>query len=186
LNVFEIDPRTLAPRGLGPLPDAFGYQKTLRTFALGRAAAGDTDGAVRILTSMLGRPREVEIFDRRAAGAILIASGRIADAERLLQNVPSFDGVTTLQAIFAMLAEPVPGIDLDSAAMEAFGISGGDVEVNRMLMQAYDAGGFADSAVRFALRVQQLAPNDPEASRVLRKRSPSAAGPGVTVPIPHD
>ena len=85
-----------------------------------------------------------------------------------------------------MLHEPIPGLDLDDAAMEAFGIDPRDVGANRNLMEAYDAFGFPDGAIRFAKRVLSLAPGDTAATRVFTTWSSRRAPPQITVPVPHD
>jgi hypothetical protein len=120
-QTYEIDLPSLTPRTSGPLPHLFEYEKTLRTYALGRAAGGKVDEAVRILLTMPGRPPRVQIYDRRTAGALLIAAGRRPDAENLLAGVPLFEPDDALDAVFAIVHEPIPGLDLDDAALEAFG-----------------------------------------------------------------
>ncbi|HET9253093.1 MAG TPA: hypothetical protein VFP58_13350 [Candidatus Eisenbacteria bacterium] len=185
LDVIEIDLRTFTPRSSGALPDLFAYQKTMRTFALGRAAGGRANEAVHILIGMQGRPPIVEVYDRRAAAAILIEAGRRSEAEALVRDLPSFSRENALEAAFSILHEPAPGLDLDDAVMEAFGLSPREVEANRLLMRAFDQNGFADSAMRFAERVARLIPEDREAEEVRRKWSSKRALPQITVPIPH-
>jgi hypothetical protein len=185
LDLIEIDLRTLLPRTAGAKPQAFAYHKTLRTFALGRAAGGKTDSAVRILTQMSGREPMVEAYDRRTAAALLIAADRRQEAHTLLRGVPEFSWVEAMEATFAILHEPSRGLDLDGAVMEAFGLTPSDVRTNRMLMRAFDENGFSEAALRFARRLTRLSPNDSEAHAVLRKWLQRKSGPQLTVPIPH-
>jgi len=184
-QVFEIELPSFLPRSSGPLPDLFAYEKTLRTFAMGRAAGGQVDEAVRILLTMPGRPSRVQIYDRRIAAALLIASGRKSDAAQLLVGVPLFERNDALDAVFSVLHEPIPGLDMDSATMEAFGVSPDDLAANRFLMEDNDDYGFRDAALRFARRVLLLAPGDTEAVRIYRTWLPSQNGPQITVPVPH-
>jgi hypothetical protein len=184
-DVFEVDLNSYAPRGSGSAPDAFAYQKTLRTFALGRASVGSTDEAVRILLQMPDRPPHVQAYDRRTAAALLLAADRRRDAEHLLRGMPPFSRSDALDATFAILHEPVPGLALEDAVMEAFGLSPLDLEANRMLMQAFDQNGFSEPAIRFARRLAALAPNDPEPPAVLRKWSNRKSPIRISVPIPH-
>jgi hypothetical protein len=186
LDVFEIDLKTLAPRTNGPAPDSFRYQKTLRTFAYGRAAAGRVYQAVEILVTMPGRPVDVVVYDRRAAAALLYAAGRDSDAEGLLRGVPTFTRAGAIGAALGILAERTPGLDLDDAAMRAFGLSPADLAANQDLMMGFEHFGYSDAAVRFARRTLALNPLDPDAQRLLRKWPSSGASPQVTVPIPHD
>jgi len=186
LNVIEIDPGTLVARTSGPPPDLLAYQKTLRTFALGRAAAGKVHEAVRILTSIPGGSSFVANYDRRTAAAVLIASGYRSEAASLIKSLPAMSREDAFESILGVLHEPIPGIDLDDAAMEAFGLSPRDTDANIALMFAFEQFGFAEPAVRFALRVQALAPEDADAKRVLQKWSRPSRQRDVTVPIPHD
>ena len=185
-KVFEVDLHTLEPRSSGPSPDLFAYQKTLRTFALGLAALDRTDDAVRILLQMRGRPLAVQVYDRRTAAALLLVAGRRQEGLALLEGVPQFSRVEALDAVFAILHEPSPGIALEAAVMEAFGLSPEDLEANRMLMQAFDQNGFYEAAIRFAHRLNTLAPNDTEASAVLRKWAGRRKPIPITVPTPNN
>ncbi len=185
LDVFEINLGNLAPRTNGPAPRLSAYQKTLRTFALGRAAAGDVDQAVRILVTMPNRPPLVIAYDRRAAGALLYSVGRDSDGDALLKGAPTFNRGKSLNAVLAMVADPTPGLDLDDAAMRAFGLSPLDLAANHWLMLAFDQLGYGDASIRFAQRTLTLNPLDPDAQRLLQKWSRSDASPQVTVPIPH-
>jgi hypothetical protein len=185
LDVFEVDHTTFAVRGTGAKPGLTQYQKTLRTYALGLAAAGRTEEALRILLGMPGRAAVVELFDRRLAAALLLAAGERERAATLLHGLPEFDRPTALSAVVAALVEPVTGLDLDSSAMEAFGISPRDEDALRQLMRAFEQAGSLQAARRFATRLLELAPKDMEAA-ALRRRLSVEQGVRVTVPTPSE
>jgi hypothetical protein len=135
---------------------------------------------------MPGRPVDVVVYDRRAAAALLYAAGKDSDAERLLREVPTFTRAGSIGAVLGILAESTPGLDLDDAAMRAFGLSPADLAANQDLMMGFDHFGYSDAAVRFARRTLALNPLDPDAQRLLQNQPGSGASPQVTVPIPHD
>ena len=185
LAVYEIGLTDFAPRG--PTTDISlpQYQKTLRGYSYGLASTGDVDRAVFILANMPQRSRELWAFDRRSAAMLLYAAGRAADAERVAGSAPTFAPARAEEAVVALLAEPVTGLDLDTAAMRAFGLDPGDSATVRSLMRQLDAKSFSLAAGRFASRLQSMQPGDQESEAVLerlRKTQPRA----ITVPIPYD
>ena len=136
-----------------------------------------------ILLGMPGRAPEVELFDRRLAAALLIATGDRTHAIALLRGVPQYDRATALNAVFAMLVEPVTGLDLDAAAMEVCGIPERDGDAMRSLMRAFEQFGSLNAAKRYAARLLELVPNDIE-GRALSRRLSAEQGARVTTPSP--
>jgi hypothetical protein len=186
LEVFEINPVTLEPRGPKAQINLAHYQKTLRGYAFGLASGGQTDFAVRILTTMYEPSRELSVFDRRTAAAILIAAGRGADADRLLAGVPAFDVGQSTQAVTALLIEPIAGLDLDAPAMRAFGLDTSDVETLRSLMHALAAGHGIAGQLRIARRIQALDPGDAEVTALLLREEQSPHPREIVPAVPHD
>ena len=185
LDVLEIDTQTLAPKGATSI-DLFQYQKTLRGYAFGLTAAGQVDRAVSILFSMPERSQDVAIFDRRSAGMLLMAVDRDADAFRLLAGVPSFDHAGSIAAATALLIEPVAGLDLDVAAMRAFGLNPTDEPTLEELMSRLDAVGSTAGAARFARRLQIMNPGNRASAALLDKVSRAPRRQEITAPIPYD
>jgi len=185
LAVYEIRPTDFAPRG--PTQDVSlpQYQKTLRGYSYGLASAGNVDRAVFILTNMPQTSRVLWSFDHRSAAMLLYAAGRPADAERVAATAQSFTPARSEEAVVALLAEPVSGLDLDLPAMMAFGLDPANVTTVRSLMRQFEAKGFSLAAGRFAARLQALQPGDLESAAVLdrvRKYRPQE----ITVAVPHD
>ncbi len=185
LEVCEIDTRTLQPRGPGETINIAQYQKTLRGYAFGLTAAGKVDRAVEVLTTMPQASERIRIFDHRSAAMLLFSVGRDDDAATLLSAVPSFDRGSSVDAVSAVLVEPVAGLDLDAAAMRAFGLDPSDPRALHDLMLRLEASGSRAAAVRFAERLQALNPRDPESAAVLRRTRTHRAR-EMTAPIPYD
>lgn len=185
LSVYEVGLRDLGPRGPTRQIDLGQYQKTLRGYALGLAGAGDVDRAVYILANLPENSPEVRTFDRRTAVALLYAANRDGDAERLSQVLPQFDINRSLEAVVALTVEPVAGLNLDRAAMRAFGFNPDDPSSLRAVMRQHYGRGYNLAAGRFASRLQALDPGDVESAEVLQrvKVQPSQE---ITVPIPYD
>lgn len=185
LAVWEIqltDFRPRGPTGDISLPQ---YQKTLRGYAFGLASAGDVDRAVFILAGMPQQSRVLWAFDRRSAAMLLYAAARPAEAERVAATAPQFAPDRAMEAVVALLVEPVSGLDLDTSAMRAFGLDPGDEQTVRSLMRTFEARNYFQAAIRFATRLQAMRPGEPESAAVLerlRKHDPR----GITVPIPYD
>lgn len=185
LSVYEISLRDLRPRGPTQQIDLGQYQKTLRGYALGLAGAGDVERAVYIFANLPGNSPDIRAFDRRTAVALLYAANRDSDAERLAQGVPQFDANQSVEAVVALTVEPVAGLDLDRAAMRAFGLDPDDPVSLRALMRQHEARGYKLAAGRFASRLQAIAPSDLESAEVLRRVKVKPAQ-EITVPIPYD
>jgi hypothetical protein len=185
LLVFEIRVTDLAPRGPTEQISLPRYQKALRGYALGLAGAGHVDRAVHILTSLPEVDQMVAAFDRRTAAAVLLSARRTARAESLLIGVPVFVGPQATEGVVALLAEPIIGLDLEEAAMRAFGLDPNDLSALQNLMRRLEASGYKMAAGRIARRIQTMIPGEMESAAVLRRieETPSQQ---ITVPIPYD
>src|SRR6266850_961535 len=166
-DVFAIDPRTLQARSPGPAASFPEYQKTLRAFALGLAARGETDRAVSILTGMPQTSEYLRAYDRRCAAALLYAAGREAEGNDIARATPKFRRSDALEEIRGLVAKPIPGLDLDRSSMRAFEIAPTDTSAVREIMRRLEAGSYRESAGRFAGYLLTLVPGDGEASRVI-------------------
>ena len=166
-DVFAIDPRTLQARSPGPAASFPEYQKTLRAFALGLAARGETDRAVSILTGMPQTSEYLRAYDRRCAAALLYAAGREAEGNDIARTTPKFRRSDALEEIRGLVAKPIPGLDLDRSSMRAFEIAPTDTSAVREIMRRLEAGSYRESAGRFAGYLLTLVPGDGEASRVI-------------------
>ena len=171
LDVVEIDPATLRARSSGARPAYYQYQKTIRAYAFGLAATGQAMRAAQILTRMPEANVLVWGLDARIAAMLLLADGKIEFARDLLAHVPPMGREDALSALVGVLAESPPGLNLDEAALDAFGIQRGDADAQRFLMQWFVGRGYDGPAMRFALRVLRLLPGDPGPSAVLRELS---------------
>lgn len=167
LDVFEVDLRTLIPKTNGPKPDYLEYQKTVRFYARGLAATGNTDLAVRIL---LGMPHSAAIcreVDQRIAAMLLFASADSTRARQLLVGLPPLIPEIAVGVAVAFLATPDRRQARDEAVMEAFGISRDDPEANRALMVSCNKPGAYGASLRFARRLLGMRPGDVEARQVI-------------------
>ena len=185
LNLFEINLATLEPRGPTQTFNLAQYQKALRGYAFGLAGAGETHRAVQIITRMPEPSKEVWAFDQHIAAMLLFAAHEDSLANQLLAKLPAYDRETSLKAASAVLVEPVPGLDLDLAAMRAFQISDTDPEALRALMLQLEALGSRLAARRFAGRLLALIPSDKQAQDVLQRTS-AAPTQELTQPMPYE
>jgi hypothetical protein len=114
-----------------------------------------------------------------------LAAGRTVEAESLLARTPAFEEPQDTQGVVALLAEPIIGLDLDQAAMRAFGLNPNDLSALQDVMRQLDAGGYKLAAGRFANHIQAIIPGEQESAAVLRRveERPSQM---ITVPIPYD
>jgi hypothetical protein len=185
LSVYEIRLSDLRPHGPTQQISLPQYQKTIRGYAMGLAGAGEVDRAVFILANMPETSKEVAVFDRRTAVALLYAAHRDEDAKQTASGVPRFDTSQSFQAVIALLAEPVIGLNLDDAALKAFDLDPSHVPTLQAIMRLSEAAGYKAAAGRIADRIQVLVPGDAESAAVIR-RAEVKAPQEITVPIPHD
>jgi len=186
LDVCEINTITLEPRGPNQVISLAQYQKALRGYAFGLAGSGGVDRAVQILTTMPEPSAAVQVFDRRAAAAVYFAVGRDGDAEQVLSKLPQFNRTESMGAAAALLIEPITGLDLDVAAMRAFGLVPTDVDALRTMMRQLEASHAMGAASRMALRVLAQAPGDPDAARVVREANQAPQSKEIVKPVPYD
>ena len=185
LSLHAIDPVTLATRSAGGVADSIGYGATLRAFAQGLAASGETDRAVRILLAAREPDPWYTSYDRRLAAALLLSENRRTEADSLLRETPSFNREDSIEAAAELLANP-PRLDLDAPILTAMGLLPESPEDARAMMRWFALNRYPEATIRFAQRLLTRQPNDPEASVVLRTLQPGSRWERVTVPVEHD
>src|SRR4029077_8604961 len=131
-------------------------------YALGVAASGGGERGASILMSIPERDPLIRNINNRFAAMTLLSYGRRAEAKQILDHVPRLNREAQLAGVGAILDLSPPEANWDEQALEAYEIRPDDVEALRELMRRFAASGRADVAVRFALRVQTLYPEDPE------------------------
>jgi hypothetical protein len=175
LDVAEVDLATLRARSSGARPPYAQFQKTLRGYTFGLAASGESMRAAQILLRMPEPNKTVWGWDARLASVFLLANKRPDLARDVLAHVPPIEEPAALEAIAEVLAEAPQELDLDDAALVAFGINPNDPEAARLLMRWFAAHGYDRAAIRFAQRLLRLAPGDVEArslqSRLTQRRA---------------
>lgn len=186
LGVFEIDLENYAPRTTGPAPDRTEYQKTLRYYARGLAASGETDRGLKILLYMRGRDYADIVLDRRYAAMLLFHEGRDREAEEMLKHVPPVTRANALDIVAATLANPGGPHPWDDDALRAFGLEVNDPSVWRDLMRRSDDPIRVRDAIRFAERLLRLEPGDPDAVSTVRRLSRYWDIVPIAVPAPPD
>ena len=184
LEVHTVDPATLAVESSGA-PDSAGYRTALRGYARGVAASGDADRAVDLLLRMRTGDEWEQAYNRRLAGAILYASGRKADADRLLERTPTFNRNDAIVVAFEVVSVP-SRLDLDAPILEAVGLDANDPETVRSILRQLALNRYPAATIRFAHRLLALRPGDPEAQTVLRMLERGADEEHVILPVEHD
>jgi len=183
LSVHTIAPATLAVESSGAI-DSAGYRTTLRAYARGLAASGETDRGVDLLLRMKGEEWETA-YNGRLAGALLLAEGRTSDADRILMETPRFDRNDAIAIAYEVVSIP-SRLDLDAAILEALGLSTSDPEAVRSVMRQLAINRYPAATIRFAKRLLALRPDDTEARTVLRMLERGADADRVTTPVEHD
>jgi len=166
-NVFEITLPGLRVRSPGPKPNDLAYQKALRSYAMGAWAAGDTDRAIAVLMNMQEADRLSWDFDRRITCALLFASGREAEANRILASLPQVPREQAIDGVRAILTPLLPRPGLDEGAFRAFGLDLKDAVAYRNLMLSFSNMVLLEKAKRMAERLLELKPGDPDALAML-------------------
>lgn len=185
-EVFEIDTRSLVPRTAGPEPDVGEYRKTLRYYARGLGATGETDRGLGILLTLPEHDLENVALDRRLAAMLLFQEGRDGGALEILRHVPPIYRSNALQVVGALLASPGGPRPWDDAAFRAFGLNPADADAWRALMRGSDNPLYASDALRYANRLLQLVPGDPEALATLRTARTYIELAPIATPAPPD
>jgi len=184
LSVHAIDPATLHVTSSGT-PDSAGYRAAIRSYARGLAAAGETDRAVGLLLRMNAGEEWETAYNRRLAGALLLAAGRQADADRILEDTPRFNRTDAIAIVYEVAMIP-SSADLDEAILEAVGLGTGDSEAIRSVMRRLALNRYPAATIRFAKRLQALSPGDNEARMVLQMLQRGEDASRVTTPVEHD
>ena len=185
LHVHGIDLRTLeATSSEGPA-DSVGYAATLRAYAQGLAASGESRRGEEILLGLKEGDEWYAAYNRRLAAALMLADGRKAEAEAILRDTPSFQRQDAIAAASELLANP-PRRNLDAAVLAAMGLSPEDPETLREMMRGFATRKYPDATIRFARRLLQAKPGDPEAEAVIRILQPGSTWEQVTDPVEHD
>jgi len=166
-DVFEVTLPDLTARTVGPQPDQLAYQKALRSYAMGAWAVGDVERAVAVLLNMEERSELSWDFDRRLAAALLLASGREAEARVVLTNFPRPGRAQALDGVSAVLTPELPRPGLDAAAFVVFGLKPNDAEAVRYLMFHFSDRTLLKKTKRMAERLLELRPGDQEAIAML-------------------
>ncbi len=163
LDVIQIDPASLRAVSSGAEPDYAFVEGAVRSYASGLAGSGETDAAVRLLTGMPEISGPMRNMHWRTAAMFLLAEGRSAEAGSLLQKLPPLPRGYALVSLRALLAEQPPGRVLDAAGLQAFGLPERDPDAIRDLMRWFASMKYAQVALRFAERLETVAPGDAEA-----------------------
>ena len=142
----------------------------IRAYAMGLAGSGNTDAAVDLLLRMPEVNVGLQSVHRRMAAMFLYAEKRDREAGAILNSTVSLPRGVALADLRAVLAEqPAGNRTFDDHGLRAFGISPQDTTGLQELMQWYADMNYAETALRFAYRVQALVPGDPRADAVRRK-----------------
>ena len=166
-EVFEIQLPSLEVRSSGPQPDFIGYQRTLRSFAIGLLRAREVDRATSILLSMHEVDKLTWEFDRRLAAMFFFSAGRGADAEKLLATLTPLNKGEAVAAAGAAILLPPAEVDLDGPAFAAFGVSRTDADAIRYLMNFFSSRESFPQTARMAQRLLLLRPGDEEGVAML-------------------
>lgn len=186
LNVAEINLGTKRWRAIGWDPDFNQYQKTMRYYARGLAATGETDAALELLRDLPKRSRIDSVFDSRFAAMLLYAGGQDQRADSLLVGVPDIGRENALVCVRAVQTNPAGSRPGDDAAFRAFGLSLSDTAAWRQLMRWSSEGEDPPDAIRFAHRILRLLPGDPEALDVIRLQAEHPEWIPLKIPGPAD
>ena len=184
LSVHAIDPSTLEATSSG-MPDSAGYRATLRSFARGLAASGETDRAVDLLLRMKTGEEWETAYNRRLAGALLLEAGRKEDADRILEDTPRFNRTDSIAIVYEVAMIP-SSVDLDAAILEAVGLGTEDSEALRSVMRRLALNRYPAATIRFAKRLLAVSPGDNEARTVLQTLQRGEGESRVTTAIEHD
>jgi hypothetical protein len=125
LSVVEIQPDSLGYEWAGPTPpEPFEIAGPIRSYTRGTAACGGTEEALRILGSLSAQePDTMRTYDRRLSALVLLAGGREAEAQAILDKTPAFPPDVTAAMIRKLLKESTGRAVVDSSLFRAFGMS---------------------------------------------------------------
>ena len=161
-DVFEIGLPELRVRSSAARPTDIAYQRAVRGYAMGAWAAGDTDRAIAVLLNMEEPDAMSWDFDRRLVAALLLASGRVAEARSIIKGFPKPGRAQALDGVSAILTPVLPRPGLDDAALLVFGLRPDDAEVFRYLMFYFSDRILLEKTRRMAEHLLALRPGDDE------------------------
>lgn len=182
LDAFEVDLSSLTPRGTGAHIPPEEFLRTIRYYARGLAANGETNQALRVLLSVDEPDKSSWALDRRLAAMFLFYAGRDAEAKQLLHYVPRIGRDNALEIIARLLTDPPPGASWDAATTRAFDVDLNDPASCRYLMRHFAALDRRADATRFATRLLSLVPDDAEAKAKLARLEAVRAPLPATLP----
>lgn len=185
LSAHEIDPRTLATRSSGPPPDSSEMAATIRSYALGLAACGETARGASLLLELRPRDEFEGAVNRRLAAALWIAEGKADSAEALLRKTPSLERQDGLYVAAGLLSGPTRR-DIDVPVLTALGVAPEDTAAIRLLMRRFALQRSGEAATRFAQRLLVARPGDWEATSLLRWFRQGKETRRVTIPVVAD
>ena len=166
-EVLEIDDRG-SVRSSGGEVDRGEVKAILRTYARGLDASGETDRADSILTRLAAEDAEPDrSYDLRLAAMARFARSDSIGAKGILARAEPIPREYALYCLAKVLGEPTGNEAYDSAAFTAFGISSTDVNAMRYLMDLFYGSEIYPQAKELALRIQALAPGDPQSAQIL-------------------
>lgn len=166
-EVFEITLPGLRVRSPGARPVYSDYQRTLRSQALGRWAAGDPQGGVSLLLRMQEADSASWGFDHRLAAALLYAAGRPSEAEILMRDAPALSREDAVAAGAAALTPELPRSGLDVGVFRAFEFDESDPELYRALMFYFSDRVLLKKARHMAERLLAIRPGDEDARAMI-------------------
>ena len=167
-DVLDINPSTMYARAAsGRNPDYDICETAVRAYAMGLAGSGETDAAATVLLRMPEVSPGLRSVHRRMAAMFLLAGNRPQDAKAVLDSTVTLPTSIAIADLHAVLAEQPPGTIYDDVALAAFGIDQRDSTSMLQLMQWFANNKYAEVAIRFAKRVQDLRPDDPRAAAVI-------------------
>jgi hypothetical protein len=146
-----------------PSPNYAGLILAIRNRAIGRAAAGDVEGGVRLLLSMPVPSESFRVFNWRLAAVLLLAHGDpTAQAQTIIDHSPIHsrrDAADYLYTYFIHTNMP----ELDDAAFRCFEVSPRDADALRSLLRRLEEYGHVEVALRCARHLLEMVPADAEA-----------------------
>lgn len=167
-EVLEIDDRG-SVRSSGGEVDREEVKAILRTYARGLGASGATDRADSILTRLAAEDQEPDrSYDWRLLAMAKFGDGDSTGARLILDRAQPISREVALYGLAKVMGEPTGNAAVDSSAFTAFGISPTDLDAMRYLMNLFYGSEIYPQAKRLALRIQALAPGDPQSAQILQ------------------
>ena len=185
LSAHEIDLRTFGTRSSGPAPDSSEMAATIRSYAQGLAACGETGRGVDLLLRLNPRDEFEGAVNRRLAAALWLAEGKPDSADAILGGTPSIERQDGLHVAAGLLSGPTRR-DMDAPVLAALGVAPEDTAAIRLLMRRFALQRSGEAATRFARRLLEFRPGDWEATALLRWFRQGKETRRVTIPVVAD